>query len=270
MSDLNAALRALLEAVAGVALAALPRRHWGRFDLPVTGNAWISAIVTIALGFFLGVHGYLQFVQALGEAAASQAIELSYQIVEGRAPAANPGTPFVSSLLALFAFLFTPSGFVAAYLVGSGLIRALGCATEQPAGDPLLTLADHWYEGRRGRIEAEQARAARIAAEGPEMPDELVPGPAAGFPEADWVVISSRLKPGWDKGVFVITADRWYRIVEGLDRRTLEGLRRFYVLRTVGQAEVIRRSVFYAHPQLLGGSRGGRETAKSAADMAKE
>jgi len=270
VNDFDAALRAIAAGVAGAAASVLPRRYWGRFDLPVTGSAWMSAIVTIALGVFLGVHGYLRFVQTLGDIAASQAIELSHQIVEGRAPAVNPGIPFVSSVLGLFAFVLTPTGFVAAYLAASGLIRALGSVAGQPAGDPLLTLVDGWYEKRRARDEAEEARLERNALEGPELPDELVVGPEAGFPEADWIVIASRLKLGWERGAFVVTPDRWYRLDDAFDRHTRDGLRRFYVLIAAGQAEVIRRSVFYEHPRLSGGVSGNAETAASASDMAKD
>ena len=267
VNDFAEALRAT---IAGAAASVLPRRYWGRFELPVTGTAWISAIATIALGVFLGVHGYLRFVQTLGDVAASQAIELSYQIVEGRAQATNPGIPFVSSMLGLFAFVLTPLGFVAAYLVASGLIRALGSAMGQPTGDPLLTLVDEWYSKRRAQDEAEKARLERNALEGPELPDELVVGPEAGFPEADWIVIASRLKLGWERGVFVVTPDRWYRLDDAIDRHTRDGLRRFYVLIAAGQAEVIRRSVFYEHPRLSAGVGGNAETAASAADMAKD
>ena len=270
MNDFAEALRATIAGVAGAAASVLPRRYWGRFDLPVTGSAWVSAVVTIALGVFLGVHGYLRFVQTLGDIAASQAIELSYQIVEGRAQTTNPGIPFVSSVLGLFAFALTPLGFVAAYLVTSGLVRALGSATGQPAGDPLLTLVDGWYGKRRARDEAEKARLERNALEGPELPDELVVAPEAGFPEADWVVVASRLKAGWEKGVFVVTPDRWYRLDDAFDRHTRDGLRRFYVLIAAGQAEVIRRSVFYERPRAAASHDGKSETPLSAAEMPKK
>ena len=270
MSDFSAALRAFLNTIAGAAVSVLPHRHWGRFDLPVTGTAWVSAIVTIAVGFFLGVHGYLRFVQALGDAAAAQVIELSQQIVEGRAQPVNPGIPLVSSLLGLFAFLLTPSGLVAAYLVGSGLVRAVGSATGQPWGDPLLTVGEAWYEKRRRRTEAEQARAARNVREGPEVPDVLVPGREAGFPEAEWVVIASRRKEGWEPGVVVVTTDRWYRLLGCYDRRLREGLRTFYALGSVAQAEVLRRSVNYDHPQLSSMHDGKDTTAPSAAEKPEE
>lgn len=83
-------------------------------------------------------------------------------------------------------------------------------------------------------------------------------------------MIASRLKPGWDNSVFVVTTDRSYRIADAHDRRTPEGLRRFYVLHAVGQAEVIRRSVFYDHPQLSALHDRKGETPRSAAEMAEE
>jgi len=55
------------------------------------------------------------------------------------------------------------------------------------------------------------------------VPDRLVTGPAAGIPDAELVVVASRQKPGWERGVFVITPDAWYRLGEPIDRLQPEG-----------------------------------------------
>jgi hypothetical protein len=146
--------------------------------------------------------------------------------------------------------LLTPQGLVSAYLFVAGSLRAVASAAGPTPGDPLLFAVRAVYRRYRRRSDAERAEAARRALEGPETADVVQPGPTPEHPNACWVVAASRVKPGWEKGVFVVTTDRWYRIADAFDRRTDAGLRRFYVLDAVGQAEVIRRSVYYDHPQL--------------------
>jgi len=240
----------LLAVVVGSLVSVLPRRLWSRFELPVERGAWVSALTTVAVGFFVGVDSYLRFAKALGEATAAQVIELSYRQMESGASQGNPGLPLLATAVSIFSFLITPLGLVALYLVASGTIRAIGCAVDQPSGDPLLTVLDHYAAKHRRRSEAEQEEAERAALEGPATPDLLQHGPDPDHPHAEWTLIASRVKPGWDRGVFVVTTDRWYRISDVFDKKTEMGLRRFYVLEAVGQAEVIRRSVYYDHPDL--------------------
>ncbi len=219
--------------------------------------AFPSAILELAAGYFIGLDGFLRFAASVADGANRLTDEI--------------GLAMGLSGLSIFTFaLMTPQGLLASYLVVTGSVRALFAASSSIPGDPLLALADHLYETRRRRTEEERAVAARAAREGPAVPDLLAPGPAAGFPDADWVVIASRLKPGWEKGVFVVTTDRWYRVAEAIDRRTSEGLRHFYALHAVGQAEVIRRSVFYDHPRLRALHDRKGETPRSVSEMAKE
>jgi len=153
--------------------------------------------------------------------------------------------------LSIFTYaLLTPRGLLSTYLFLAGTFRAVASAAGSTPPDPILAASRAIYTRHRRRTEAEKAVAARRALEGPETPDVLRRGPTPEDPDAEWVVIASRLKPGWEKGVFVVTTDRWYRIARVSDRRTDAGLRRFYVLDPVGQAEVLRRSVYYDHPAL--------------------
>jgi hypothetical protein len=201
-----------------------------------------SAAATVVAGVLIGFGGFMRYAARVGETMAPLAYE-------------HAGGPFSIGMgisafsLPTFALL-TPLGLFSTYLFVSGIVRAAMVAAGSPGGDPILTLAD----GMIGRVVRERVReraaAGRAALEGPEVADVLVSGPEAGFPEAEWVVISSRLKEGWDRGVFVVTTDRWWRIGAPCDRRSPEGLRAHYPLHAVAAAEVIRRSVYYDHPQL--------------------
>lgn len=219
--------------------------------------AFPSAILQMAAGYFIGLDGFLAYATSVADGVNRLTDEI--------------GLAMGLSAFSLFTFaLLTPQGLLASYLVITGSVRAIFAAAASIPGDPLLELGDRLHQEHRRRSAEERKVAEREAREGPAVPDVLETGPAAGFPEADWVVISSRLKPGWDKGVFVVTPDRWYRLADAFDRRTPEGLRRLYVLHAVGQAEVIRRSVFYAHVRLTGPQGSSGETPRSASEMAQE
>ncbi len=73
---------------------------------------------------------------------------------------------------------------------------------------------------------------------------------AGGAPEAAFVVVASRVKPGWDEGAFVMAAQAWFRLGRPFDQRYPDGLRRVYPLIVPGAAEVIRRQVAYELPAL--------------------
>ena len=66
------------------------------------------------------------------------------------------------------------------------------------------------------------------------------------------VVVASRQKPGWERGVFVITPDAWYRLGEPIDREMPAGLRTLYPLTELRDLEVRRKSVEYTLPPLTG------------------
>lgn len=212
-----------------------------------------SAVFSMVIGFFLGLRGFLTYAAEVAESS----VRLGDEI----------GLSMSVSAFSLFLFAFTTStGLLATYLFLTGALRAMAAVAGDVRGDPLLSLADSAYQRRRRRVEAAQARAARAALEGSDQPDVLERGEPAGFPEAEWVVVASRLKPGWENGVFVVTPERWYRILRQIDRPTLEGLKAVYLLGSVGQAEVLRRSVAYEHAQLS----ALHAAAALASEMAKE
>lgn len=165
--------------------------------------------------------------------------------------------------LSVFTYaLLTPRGLFSTYLFVTGALRAVATAAGPTPGDPVLALARGLYARQRRRTAAERAAVAREAREGPATPDFVERGPLPDHPDAAWVVTASRPKDGWAVGVFVVTTDRWYRIASALDRILDGRLRHVYVLDPVGQAEVIRRSVYYDHPALSAlheGRAGGPE-----------
>jgi hypothetical protein len=208
----------------------------GRY--PVRAMALPSAVVSLALGFFLGLRGFLAY--------AGQTADSTVRATE------EMGASIGLSALSIFAFvLLTPLGWLSAYLFAAGLLRVFLSVTGDVGGDPLLSLVDgvlHRRSVRKGFVRASADRGRR---EGPEVADVLMRGGDAGWLEAEWVVVASRLKPGWEKGVTVVTPGRWFRLGERADRHTPEGLlRAYYPLYAMGGAEVIRRSVGYEHPGL--------------------
>jgi len=225
-----------------VLVAVLPVRYWSRWDVPAAPLAALSAVCTVAAGFLLGFGGYMRYAARVAETLAPVATEPA-----GTGFSVGMGVSALS--LPTFAFL-TPLGLLSTYLFFSGIARVATVVAGTAGGDPLLALADGWWHGHRRDRERERAAAERASLEGPEVPDVLVPGADQGFPDAEWVVIASRVKPGWQPGVIVVTTDRWWRIGAACDRTLPGGLRALYPLHAVGAAEILRRSVYYDHPQL--------------------
>lgn len=239
--------------LAGLAAATLPRRLWNEWEgrIPVAAMALPAALLAVFLGFGLGIPSFLRYAQRLGTATGDMVIAASEQVNTGSAPSTAPAYAWFSIMLALPAFaFFTPMGLASTYLVVSGTARALCWSADDPIGDPLLTGLDAVV--RRSRAESLRRRttAARNAREGAPVPDALVTGRALGVPEAEYVVIASRQKPGWDKGVFVLTAGRRFKLGEPLDRRFPDGLRALYPLVEAPAAEATRRAVSYVLPAL--------------------
>jgi hypothetical protein len=161
--------------------------------------------------------------------------------------------PLTSALsgLSLFTFiLLTPQGWLSTYLTLSGLVRSVGSQVDDPHGDLLLTAAD---AGIRGIARASAARAReerRHRLEGPRVRDRVVAGADLDVPDADLVVIASRVKDDWDLGTVVLSEDGAFRIV-GVEDRTIDGrLRRLYALARHTDLEAFRKTVRYTLPRI--------------------
>jgi hypothetical protein len=246
-------------------LAAAPRRTWRaleeRWPLPQARLA--SALLTAGLAFGLGIPGFLRYAARVADVANRITFEAATREVGGQLAAGTvtSAAPVTIGLLSLPAFLFfTPLGWLVVVLFASGLTRGIAVAAGEPVGDPLASaLHALWTSWRERRLRRAMA-AEREAREGPEVPDVCLRGPRAGEPEAAFVIVSSRRKAGWEEGVFVVTADAWYRLGRPYDRRPAGWLRTFYPLLPVAAAEAIRRGVRYElpPPQDAPGSGGER------------
>jgi hypothetical protein len=255
LGDLATSFEAVMRFAAATAAALVPRRYWPSVEehLPITQAALASAVATLALAGVIAVPAFFRH----SEASADRAVEAMLQSSGWRTPA--PGSPppsssratatWVTSYLAFFSFaFFTPVGLFSTYLGLSAVVRAVCVAADEPMGDPLLTAVD--AVARRGSYERRmrRARLSRERLEGPEVADRLVPAPAAGFADADVVVVASRQKPEWTAGAFVITSEKWYRLGHPVERLTPGGLRTLYPLTELRDREVVRRGIHYELP----------------------
>ena len=253
------AVASVLGFAAATATGIVPRRYWSSLDtlIPVSRAALASALATFALAAVIGIPAFFRYA----EANAGQAVDLMLQSAGWRATPAGAAVPsqaagqlaWASSFLWLFTFaFFTPIGLLISYLAVTGFVRAVSVAVDDARGDPVLTTID--AVGRRvwQKAQTRRARMNREQLEGPEVADRLVPGRAAGFPDADLVVVSSRRKADWEKGAVVVTSEKWYRLGVPVERQMRGGLRTLYPLTELRDSEVLRRGVSYELPPLSG------------------
>lgn len=206
----------------------------------------MSGLLTGFLGAAVGIPGFLEHAGATVSLANRSMLDNELQHPE---QGYNRG--FVSGFagLSIFTFLLlTPKGWLTIYLLGSGAVRAGGAWFDDAVGDPILTAIDHGLiagsEGRR----ANSSRREREALEGPEIPDRIVTPTAAGLQACDLVIVASRRKPGWERGVTVFTPDETYRIGEVVERTVAGRLRTLYPLTVHADFEAVRKSVQYDLP----------------------
>ena len=221
----------------------------------------VSALVTMAAGCVAGARGFVRYARAAASAANDATWELAARQVRGQIPPdveITTAGPVAVSALSLVAFLFfTPLGLFSLYLAASGAVRLVSAYLDEPFGDPILTGLDRLLTGTSRRVTESHRRRARDRAEGPEVPDRLFTGEWAGLPDVTYVVVSSRRKPDWKRGVFVITSGPWYTIGEPFDLRLPEGLRTVYPLLEQTTNEVLREGVRYELPRLEPARRAG-------------
>jgi hypothetical protein len=249
--DLAALLRGTVAVVAGV----LPRARWERFyGLPIRAASLLSALATLGAGLFVGIPGFLAYAQRASDALAEATLEVGAKQAANPLPGQNEITtlaPMSLSGLSIVAFLLaTPTGWLATYLVATGILRTVSSLLSEPFGDPVLTGLDALLVRTRGGARESRARRLREREEGPETPDRLFRADWAGAADADLVVVASRRKPDWTNGAFVITSDKWYTLGEPFDLRLPEGLRTIYPLTEQKVCEVLRRGVLYDLPAL--------------------
>lgn len=262
-------LRRVAIAVGAMAASLLPARYWPRLpaSFGMTVAAFASGLATFFAGAAVGIPGFLEHAHATTSLGLDA--ELHRVFTSGDA-GYRQGMVQGFAGLSIFTFLLlTPKGWLTLYLMIGGALRAAAAWFDDPFGDPLLTGLDAvvWRGRTRGRARAERRR--REALEGPEVPDRIVSSSAAGIPGCDLVVVSSRRKPGWERGVAVITQDACYRIGEPVEQHVAGRLRTLYPLSEHKDLEAIRRSVQYDLPshltsrQLSRNITGDQETRRS-------
>jgi len=240
-------LRWLTFAVAMV-LAFLPHRLWRRLpaSLAVAPAAFTSGVLTLFAGAAIGIPGFLAHA-AVNVSIANQGVLDAAM----RDPAIGYERGMVAGAvsLSIFSFLLlTPTGWLTLYLIGSGGVRAGAAWFDDPVGDPLLTGLDEFFWRGRDRSQVRYQQLLRRASEGAEIPDRVVSSAKAGIPGCDLVIVSSRRKPGWERGVAVYTASACYRIGEPVERTVAGKLRTLYPLTEHTDFEAVRKSVHYDMP----------------------
>ncbi len=259
LRDLWDIVDGVLRFAAAIPVGVLPRRYWSRLEtrVPVSRAALLSALATIAVSAALGIPGFYSHA----ESNASLAIDLTLAS-SGWRPSPTAGesgarkvaaAAWDASFFSLFTFaFFTPLGLLCTYLGVTGAVRAISVVCDDPRGDPIVSGVDFVARRVRQTVARRRARRVRAKLEGPEVPDRLLSGAAAGFPDADFVVVASRRKPDWEAGVFVVTHDKWYRLGTPVERQMAGGLRTLSPLTALRTQEVLRRGVPYQLPPLVG------------------
>ena len=225
----------------------LPARLWPRLPaaFSMTTAACVCGLVTLFAGAAVGIPGFLAHATANSSIALDKAVAHMYktEVYRGDLVIGFSG-------LSIFTFLFlTPKGWLTLYLTIGGAVRAAAAWFDDPFGDPVLTGVDEVLWRVASRRRERRARATREALEGPEMPDRLVSPASAGLTGCDLVIVSSRRKAGWDRGVAVFTDDGCYRVGDPVEQTVGGRLRTLYPLSAHNDLEAIRRSVRYQLPR---------------------
>jgi len=239
-----------VETLVGVFRCFLPARYWQE----MRRGAYLSILLTMALGVRIGYAAFFEQARKAGEEGAALALKLG-------APGGAAGVGGLSQTEAVAAalmgnaltplafFLFTPLGWLADYLVISAVFRGFTLAVDNPWGDPLLTIVDKAVRGKRAETQARKQAEERELAGGPEVPDQILECRKFAGKEADFVVVASRRKEGWTRLTTVIAADARLRVGDPLERNVNGLLRTCYPLKVIRDLQVDRRIVHYEWPK---------------------
>jgi len=234
--------------VLALPVAVLPHRLWARLPwwLPVRSAAFIAGILTLLAGMAVGIPGFLAHA-GVNVSIANQGV-LDAAMRDPRVGYERGAVAGAVSLSIFTFLLLTPEGWLTMYLVGTGGVRAAAAWFDDPIGDPLLTGIDAVLARTRRRRRDRNERGTRETLEGPEVGDRIVSAANAGIPGCDLVVVSSRRKPGWERGVVVYTTAAVFRIGEPVERTIAGRLRTLYPLAEHTDLEAVRKSVQYDMP----------------------
>jgi hypothetical protein len=218
-------------------------------------------------GFAIGIRGYFTYLVVLYSSKGASIMEISKQQVAGELPEtmAVSAVPTALGIFAPISFaLATPIGLLATYLVLTNFFRIVEWYIGEPGGDPVLTAIDALGRRLFGRHQVKSAQRERTRLEGTAEPDRRYDGQWAGLPDAAFVIVAARRKPGWTKGTWIITNDGWFTLGEPFDRPMPQGVRTIYPLMEQGNTlDVLRKGVSYELPPL----RKGGNPAKAGHHM---
>ena len=251
-------LEGALRFIVAIPASLLPRHYWRQLEttLPVARAALLSGIVSMLAAAAIAIPAFLRYTETTSLIAVDAMLRATGWRATPAADAAPSSDAAVASWFAGYLspvafFLFTPVGVLSIYLFVTGWLRTVSAYVDDARGDPVLSTIDAVVRRTRERSRIHRQREARERLEGPEVPDRVVTGTAAGLPEADLVVVASRRKPEWEPGTFVITADKWFKLGTPVDRQMPGGLRTLYPLTEITAHEVLRRGVPYDLPRLI-------------------
>jgi len=225
-------MRAYVDLIVALPFALLPKRRWDDWNLPIQNVVLASSLLTCLGGAALGITGFFAHMGA---------------IISG-----PEWVPPPLMMPAFFGYVFfTARGLISLYLTLSGFVRCVAWLVDEPIGDPIIGGLDAVISGSRQSHRLRVKRDARGRLEGTDEPDRLHDGAWAGVPEATYVVVAARRKPGWTSGTWVITNDGWFTLGEPFDRPTPHGLRTVYPLTLqTTTLDVLRKGVSYELPPL--------------------
>lgn len=207
--------------------------------------------MTLLSGIVVGGVGFLRFVQEVASANNTLMLEIAGRQASGAVGGQDIGVsaPVALTMLSSLTFaLGTPLGWLATYLVVTGVVRCLAAAVDERRGDPIVGLARRLVvAGLRRRREA-RAEAAHVALAGPDVADRVLRAERFGIVGADLVVVAWRPKPDWTPGTVLDCGDRWLCVGEPVQRSLPVGLRTLYPLVDMPGASVFRKVVRYELP----------------------
>ncbi len=210
----------------------------------------MAAIATLLSGVVVGFIGFLRYAQPVASANNTLMLELAGRTSRAGGEDLSVSAPVALSMLSSLTFaLATPVGWLATYLVVTGLVRCLAAAVDERRGDPIVGLLARLVASARVRRRAARAAAGFVALTGPEVPDRVFVGERFGIKGADLIVVASRPKPEWTPGTVLDCGDRWLRVGEAVQRSLPVGLRTVYPLVEMSGTEVFRRIVHYELPR---------------------
>jgi hypothetical protein len=233
---------------AAMVAAFLPYRHWSKLpgSFPMETAAVAAGVAMLFAGAAVGIPGFLE------HATANTSLAIDSQLTEvfrNQSAGYSQGLSQGFAGLSIFTFLLlTPKGWLTTYLIATGGVRMGAAWFGDPVGDPVLTGLDEILWSRRARKKAREAVKTREELEGPEIPDRVVSSAKAGIPGCDFVIVSSRAKPGWARDVVVYTPEACYRIGDPVERTVQGKLRTLYPLTEHVDLEAVRKSVHYDMP----------------------